>query len=181
MKKIIALLLIAVFFSGCEKDDICVDETTPRLIIEFYDVTNPSAQKNVVNLTAKADGVDKPIVFNTALLVDDPNRFLFNGNKLELPLKTDIIEGESTLTRYHLVLNSTNAAASNEDILEFRYTAENVFVSRACGYKTIFQLNSPGGLTNLDPVAPDTKWINNINIEKYSIVTEDETHIKIYF
>jgi len=184
MKKIIALLLIAVSFSGCEKDDICVDETTPRLIIEFYDISNPSTLKNVVNLTAKADGADDPIVFDPNLLVDDPNRFLFNGNKLELPLKTDIDpNGNSTLTRYHLVLNSTSTTASNEDILEFRYIPQNAFVSRACGYKTIFQLNSPGGVLSVDPVAPDTQWINqlNINIQKYSIVTEDETHIKIYF
>lgn len=182
MKKIFALLLIAVAFSGCEKDDICVDETTPRLIIEFYDVSNPANLKNVFNLTAKADDAANPIVFNSTLLETDPARFLFNGNKLELPLKTDIVDGQSTLTRYHLVLNSTSSAA-NEDILEFRYTAQNVFVSRACGYKTIFQLNSPGGVLSLPAVAPDIQWIKqaNINIQKYSIVTEDETHIKIYF
>lgn len=180
MKKIIALLLIAVFFSGCEKDDICVDETTPRLIIEFYDVTNPSTLKNVINLKVggiNEDGTDPDfIVFNSALPITDPNRYLFNGSKLSLPLRID-----GPKTKYRLILNSTNLTASNEDFLEFNYTPQNVFVSRACGYKTIFQLNSPGGLTNLDPVAPDTKWINNINIEKYSIVTEDETHIKIYF
>lgn len=183
MKKILALLLIAVSFSGCEKDDICADDTTPRLVIEFYDVSNPSELKNVPNLTVKADGASDYIVFNSALPVADPVRYLFNGNKLELPLKTEIIDGQSTLTRYHLILNSTNPIAINEDILEFRYTPQNIFVSRACGYKTVFELDSPGGVTSVEPVAPDTQWINqlNINIQKYSIVTEDETHIKIYF
>ena len=56
MKKILSLLLIAIILSSCEKDDICSDETTPRLVVEFYDVANPSTVKNVFNLKVKADG-----------------------------------------------------------------------------------------------------------------------------
>ncbi|MDI1317770.1 DUF6452 family protein [Flavobacterium sp.] len=177
MKKIVALILLLISLSSCEKDDICVDETTPRLIIEFYDITNPAALKPVLNLTAKGEGAADFMVFNTSLTATDPNRYLFNGSKLALPLKLN-----DTITKYSLVLNSTSLTASNEDFLEFHYTPENVFVSRACGYKTIFQLNSPGGVLLTDSAAPDTFWIQqNINIQKYSITTEDETHIKIYF
>ena len=50
MKKIVLLLLLTITFSGCEKDDVCTDETTPRLILEFYDISNPSNFKNVLNL-----------------------------------------------------------------------------------------------------------------------------------
>ena len=52
MKKIYLLFLIAITFSSCEKDDICDANTptTPRLIIDFYDATNPTALKNVINL-----------------------------------------------------------------------------------------------------------------------------------
>lgn len=178
MKKIVALVLLLISLSGCEKDDICVDDTTPRLIIEFYDITNPAALKSVVNLTVKGEGAGDFIVFNTSLAKTDPNRYLFNGSKLALPLKLD-----NTTTKYSLVLNSTSLTASNEDIIEFKYTPENVFVSRACGYKTIFQLDSPGGVIVTDSATPNTFWIqqNSINIQKYSILTEDETHIKIYF
>ena len=177
MKKIVVLVLIALIFSNCEKDDICVDDTTPRLIIEFYDITNPAALKSVLNLTVKGEGAADYMVFNTALAKTDPNRYLFNGNKLALPLKLN-----DTITKYSLVLKSTSLTESNEDFLEFHYTPQNVFVSRACGYKTIFQLDSPGGAIVTDSAPPDTFWIQqNINIQKYSIVTEDETHIKIYF
>lgn len=177
MKKIVVLVLIALIFSNCEKDDICVDDTTPRLIIEFYDITNPAALKSVLNLTVKGEGAADYMVFNTALAKTDPNRYLFNGNKLALPLKLN-----DTITKYSLVLKSTSLTESNEDFLEFHYTPQNVFVSRACGYKTIFQLDSPGGAIATDSALPDTFWIQqNINIQKYSIVTEDETHIKIYF
>ena len=41
MKKFICLFLIVIF--SCEKDDICSDttQTTPRLVIEFYDLSSP--------------------------------------------------------------------------------------------------------------------------------------------
>jgi hypothetical protein len=37
MKKIF-LSLFVFSLLGCEKDDICSDETTPRLIIEFFNI-----------------------------------------------------------------------------------------------------------------------------------------------
>ena len=40
MKKIALLLIVTLFGLGCEKDDICPEDsiTTPRLIIEFFDI-----------------------------------------------------------------------------------------------------------------------------------------------
>jgi len=178
MKNIFALLLFVTCLSGCEKDDICTDETTPRLIIEFYDISNPANLKNVVNMTVKGEGASDFMVFNTSLASDNPQRYLFNGNKLELPLKID-----GSNTTYSLVLNSTSETAKNEDILQFNYAAENVFVSRACGYKTIFELNALDGVVVTDSDTLDELWIlqDNINIQTTHIVTENETHIKIYF
>jgi hypothetical protein len=95
MKKIVILLILVITFSGCEKDDICVDETTPQLVIEFFDISNPAVLKNVVNLKVTAEGM------STALNT-------FNGvSKISLPLKTN----EDT-TKYHLVLNSNSSTAS---------------------------------------------------------------------
>ena len=176
MKKIIALLLITLTLSGCEKDDICTDETTPRLVLEFYDISNPANLKNVVNLKVKAVGAADYIVFNTSLPNTDPSRYLFNGNKLELPL--DISQDT---TKYDLILNSTSTTGANQDSLLFNYTRQNVFVSRACGYKTIFELNAPNGVIKTDAATPDGFWMQDINILKTNIDTENETHIKIYF
>jgi Family of unknown function (DUF6452) len=166
MKKIVFLLLIALSFSGCEKDDICVEETTPRLILEFYDITNPSVKKNVTNLLVT--GVGETSSLGT-----------FNGvSKVELPLKiTD------DLTKYSLILNSTSTSSSvlpNEDFLQFNYTRNNVYVNRACGYKTIFTLNSPNGIYRTDPSTPDGYWMQLYNIQTLNIDTENEVHVKIY-
>ena len=151
-------------FSGCEKDDICVDETTPQLVLEFYDISNPTVLKNVVNLKVTGDGMTDAL--NT-----------FNGvSTISLPLKTN----EDT-TKYHLLLNSNSSTASNEDVLEFNYTRENVYVSRACGYKTVFELNNANGLVLTDAITPDGLWIQDTNLQTNSIITENEVHLKIYF
>ena len=168
MKKILALLLLIASFSSCEKDDICTDETTPRLILEFFDVNNPAVAKNVASLKVK--GVTSALELGT-----------FSGvSKVELPL--DIT---NDTTKYSLILNSAgNIGTPNEDFLEFNYTRQDIFVSRACGYKTIFMLNpSPNGVIVTDSATPDLFWIQpeNINIETTNIATENETHIKIYF
>ena len=168
MRKIFVLLVIAFTFSSCEKDDICDANTptTPRLIIDFYDAGNPTVLKNVINL--KVIGVGMP---------DDNPLGTFNGvSQIQLPLKTT-----EELTKYRLILNSTSTSGSrNEDELQFDYTHEDVFVSRACGYKTIFKLNSPNGVTKTDAAIPDEFWIQEINIQTTNIETENETHIKMY-
>ncbi|MFN4028281.1 MAG: DUF6452 family protein [Flavobacterium sp.] len=164
MKRIIMLLCLVMAFSGCEKDDICVDETTPQLVLEFYDISNPTVLKNVVNLKVTGDGMTDAL--NT-----------FNGvSTISLPLKTN----EDT-TKYHLLLNSNSSTASNEDVLEFNYTRQNVYVSRACGYKTVFELNNANGLVLTDAITPDGLWIQDTNLQTNSIITENEVHLKIYF
>ena len=176
MKKILALVMLTAIFSSCEKDDICTDDTTPRLILEFYDITNNANLKSVVNLKVKAEGASDFIVFNTALAENDPVRYLYSGNKIQLPLRTD-----GTTTKYSLILNSMSSANINEDFLEFNYTPENVFVSRACGYKTIFELNNIDGVIKSDITNPENFWIQDYTVLTTNIENENETHIKIYF
>ena len=164
MKKIVLLLLLTITFSSCEKDDVCTDETTPRLILEFYDISNPSNFKNVFNLKVTGEGQTELGTYNGV-------------NKVELPL--DIT---NDITKYSLILNSASSTGANEDFLQFNYTRQNVFVSRACGYKTIFELNAtPNGVIKTDSTTPDGFWIQDINIVTTNIETENETHIKIYF
>jgi hypothetical protein len=173
MKKIVLLLLVVLSFSSCEKDDICADETTPQLVIEFYDVTNPTVKKNVTNLKVTGFSTD-------AVPVPLPNSLgTFSGvSVINLPLRTT-----DDITKYSLILNSSTSTSivPNEDFLQFNYTRQNLFVSRACGYKTIFELNSPNGVTRTDPAIPDLFWIQFINIQTTTIDTENEVHIKIFF
>ena len=153
--------------SSCEKDDICTEDTTPRLIVEFYDISNPSTLKNVVNLKVKGVGAYNDLDLGT-----------FNGvSKIELPLNPS-----SSNTQYSFVLNSASSSSNpNEDIIDFNYATQTVYVSRACGFKTIYELNNLDGVIYSDASTPDTVWIQNLTIETTSITTENETHVKIYF
>lgn len=164
MKKILLLLVAALAFSGCEKDDICTDETTPQLVIAFYDISNPTALKNVASLKITGDGMTDALGTYSGV------------STIKLPLD---VTGDSV--KYSLILNSSSATNANEDFLQFDYTRNNVYVSRACGYRTIFELNSPGGVTLTDSATPDLPWIQGIDIQTTTINTENEIHLKIYF
>ena len=168
MKKIsILVLLVTAIFSGCEKDDICAETTptTPRLIIDFYDFTNPTLTKSVTNLGVIGEGLDTVILFNGV-------------SKVQIPL--DLTKD---ISNYQFILNygNSNAAFINTDILQFDYTRNNVFVSRACGYKTLFTLSETSPFTQTDATTPDGLWMKNITVLQSNINNEDETHLSISF
>jgi hypothetical protein len=77
--------------------------------------------------------------------------------------------------------NTTNPGLVNSDVVRFNYTRNNIFVSRACGYKTLFTLDetNPYALSELDPAG--TTWIKNISVNQYQISDENETHINLFF
>lgn len=166
MKKYIItslLLLFAVSFWNCEKDDICAETTptTPQLVIEFYDATNPTELKNVTNL-----GVVEP-TFTTG--------YAFNAvSSITIPLRTN-----QDTTTLNFILNGSDDDATNDltDQITFNYSRIETYISRACGYKTTFILNDTDGL--VIPTLPN--WISDYEIVQTNINNEDETHVKIYF
>jgi hypothetical protein len=173
MKKIVlAVFAIALTLSSCEKDDICdaATPTTPRLVIGFYDFINPSVKKNVSNLRVIGEGMTDPLLF-TGLETT-------SSNTISLPLRTI-----GTTSSFSLTINSgnPNPALVDEDIIKFDYVTRELFVSRACGYKTIYDLDRIKPFTHTDPIAENRKWIKLIEVEKNNIDNENEEHIRIYF
>jgi sugar/nucleoside kinase (ribokinase family) len=158
------VLLIAIFSSNCEKDDICSEatSTTPRLIMQFYNINDPTTEKIPTSLLVTSNnGEDTLAIFTTK-------------SRIELPLKI-----MSDITEYRFTLNSNSTTLDNTDDLTFNYTRENVFVSRACGYKTIFVL---------DPDTPfvqdngtDNQWMQNVTVEQPNILNENEVHVSVLF
>lgn len=135
---IIPTLLIAIISISCERDDICPGSTptTPRLIIDLYDADSPENKKNAFSLVVASVGNDFIL----------PGYNSVTSGQLILPLKTDDNE-----TQYRLVKDAEiNDAGTpddtsddyydgNYDIITINYAIEEVYVSRACGYKTIFK------------------------------------------
>ena len=167
MKKIVFIVLslfLSVSFWNCEKDDICAEGTpvTPRLIIEFYDAANPTVLKNVTNLGVIEPNFTEGLAF-TAI------------SKIQVPLRTT-----ADITTLNFVQNGsdTNNSNDNIDAITFNYVRVDEYISRACGFKTLFYLDStnPIELTN-----DGNNWIQNIEVMQPNIETENEVHVKIYF
>lgn len=171
-KTIILLLILCLSFSSCEKDDICDANTvtTPRLIISFYDITNSTVLKNVTNLKIIGEGMEEGITYNGSTLI--------NSNEVAIPLQTN-----TDVTTFRFILNygNANTALVNEDILQFDYARENIFVSRACGFKTLYTLDPLHPYMHTDAAVADQKWIQYIAVKKSAINNENETHLEIYF
>ncbi|MBO9585478.1 MAG: hypothetical protein J7574_15040 [Flavobacterium sp.] len=178
MKKLISLLLLFTFgLSSCEKDDICDANTptTPRLVITFYDISNPTKTKNVTNLKVIGDAMENGIVFNESLAEDDPLRYVTSGSTVSIPLKVN-----DETTTFKFINNSLNTTSINTDVIKFNYTTQNVYVSRACGFKTIFQMRGTLPFVQTDPDG-DTLWMTEVDLVNPNIKSENETHIKVYF
>jgi len=162
MKKLVALLLLFTFgLSSCEKDDICDANTptTPRLILTFYDSADPTVLRKVSNLLATGAGMTTGIAFNAV-------------SSIQLPLKVN-----DSVTTYKLTYNSTIPADKNTDVLTINYTTENVYVSRACGFKTIFRIKS---IERTDPDG-DTIWMTTVQLTNPNLNSENETHIQVRY
>ena len=173
MKKIILLVLtIAFTFTSCEKDDICDANTitTSRLVISFYDINNPTVLKSVSDLKIIGEGMTEGVTFDGSTLI--------NGSTVSIPLKTD---ADATTFRFILNYGNSNPTLVNEDNLKFNYSRANIFVSRACGFKTEYTLDPTTPYIHTDAAVADQKWIQYIAVKKSTINNENETHLEIYF
>ncbi|WP_299364266.1 DUF6452 family protein [Winogradskyella sp.] len=189
--KIITIAVLALFLAigmilqSCERDDICAETTptTPRLLIEFYDVNDTDELKSVARLTAYGEG----LVTDEAGMPTEPTEnnidgtiiFNSNANVIELPLLIGN-ENEITTSRFilekdtNLRLDEDDTTVSNVDIIEVSYSSEFVYVSRACGYKSIFN--------NLDinfEASDGSTWISNIETVVTIVENENTAHVRI--
>ena len=136
---IIPILIVVTLLVSCERDDICPEDTptTPRLIIDLYDASNTDNKKNAFDLIIF--GLDNDNIV--------PGYNIVNTDQLILPLKTDVNSTKFKLTTGTFIDdNNTPDDTSddfyngeNQDIITINYSRELVYVSRACGYKTIFK------------------------------------------
>jgi hypothetical protein len=152
MKKLFLLLLfIFAGLSGCERDDICIDDSTPHLVIRFYDVTDTTLVKSVDQLSVKILEIEANYISNNTT------------DSIAIPLISS-----ANFTKFVL----TNE--SNSDTITLNYTPEAVFVGRSCGFKSIF--NNLDLLVTDD----GENWIQSFNIISQQIENETSAHVKIF-
>ena len=140
-----ALVLFSIL--SCEKDDICIEAVTPNLIIRFYDIDDSTLLKEIEIDSLWVDGMDN----------------LYKNVKSDSILVPIDLTKDNTLFK----ISSNNL----EDNFNFTYTRKDVFVSRSCGYKTIFEdLKLESNTSNI---------LKEVNIINSTIDNETAAHITI--
>jgi len=161
MYKIFFRIIVLVLFTtliSCEKDDICIEENTPHLIIRFYDNLDATSTKEVEQLKVTVkNSLDQEIQIGEIKTTDS----------IVVPLNVDLDYTEILLSK------NTNGTNDNVDSFTLNYIQNEVFVSRSCGYKILYEDIQP-----INPVAND--WIENISRNNTNIDNEAAAHLSIF-
>jgi len=166
MKKQTYSILITTFLlfilSGCEKDVICLEEITPKLIIRFYDNENPNNFKQVSKINVELEGIDG-YYFDVSTSTDS----------IAIPIKVT-----EDITKFKLTINQNDGNDDNDntDVFDLNYIREDIFISRSCGFKTVF--NEVTTKLNAD----SDNWILKIETvaDPQNILNQNKRHVKIF-
>jgi len=156
-----ACLISIISFISCERDDICPPTTltTPKLVIEFFDVEDSTENKEVVDLS---------------YIPGDSNDTISLGrtDSIVLPLNTN----ENT-SRFKLIRNTESEDFENVDEVEFIYEVNDEYINRACGFRAVFTDLSA---TRIPENPPINNWIRSLNvINPPDVINEQVTHVFI--
>ena len=154
-KHYLFLSLIALLISSCEKDDFCIEPITPNMIVRFYNATNISETKAVNDLTINISNLDS-IYTNVSI------------DSVVIPLD---------VTSNQIIYNFSSG--TNVDILTIDYEIEEVFVSRSCGFKAIFNNVTVTSDVSNDWIIGLTETLEN-TITIPTIDDESAAHIQIF-
>ena len=150
IRKVFYLLILVSVFC-CEPDDLCAESIadTPDLVIRFYDADQPDQLKPIPSLTATGQDLETSLVFQETDSIALPLRV--NNNQTDFVLSKDEVE----------------------DVLEAQYTTSDHYISRGCGFKTLFSLE------NLQIKEPNN-WIQSVELITSEVVHDSLAHVKIY-
>tara|TARA_B100000900_G_scaffold115575_1_gene97166 strand:- start:1592 stop:2071 length:480 start_codon:yes stop_codon:yes gene_type:complete len=150
------VILILFFFISCEPDDICLEsnEDTPNLILKFVDSFS-GENKSVSNLRIK--GINNIEDF-----------FVGTVDSISIPLNNYENTSSFSFTK------EFESNQSNEDLIYFNYTRNNVYISRSCGYKMEYDIE------NIIVENDNSNWIEDAIIETRTVNNEISHHVKIY-
>lgn len=152
-KRFIILLITSLtLFSACEIDDICVEPTTPNLVLRFYDATSTTTLKANDSLYIWAEGKDSIFLNQTV-------------DSIAIPLNPLATQTVYNLSQGTLSLNK----------LTITYNPTEEFVSRSCGYRFIYN-----DITfNVD--SPVNGWISSITPATIqSITNQNSAHVQVF-
>lgn len=166
--KLYLLLITTLSFLTCERDDLCPETTptTPSFVIDFYNNNAQDSRKNVVDIYVIGQDNEE--------VLTDYN--LENVNQLILPLRTDQDITTFNITSNTVLDDDGNITSGNTDILTITYARKDVYVSRACGYKTTFE----NVVATIDG-GTDGNWVIFNEAANDNLTIEDDTTTHYFF
>lgn len=160
--------LLSLFIS-CEDDDVCIEQTTPKLTLIFQ---NEKGERSVIsNLYIAREFPLNPLIDRDTLVAD------ISIDSLNLPLRTDI-----NYSRFFFSIHDSIGENNGmiiyplEDTLTITYDREQEFVSKGCGFKYIYK-----NITyNLESPLNKNDSLNINQIEGISHEIIDQSNINLY-
>ncbi len=164
----LVFLLALVMILSCQRDDICPasTDTTPLLIIRFYENQDPFDLKAPQNLRIQETGNDTSFVY-----------YRYSQDSIAIPLRTDQDLSEFVFTLNASDTSATDAEPGIADTLVFSYGREQEYLNRACA----FRVNYVGLKATLSDGPSGEDWIEDIQIEQANVENENQAHVSIFF
>jgi len=151
MRKFLWLLAVVMLAVACERDDLCLTKPAVPLNVAFADDT--TEEPKALELTVLVDG-DTLVPWQVS-----------DTLALPLPVKGDSI-------RYLFV--KRDSLTENADEIKVFFTPRDTFVSKACGFITVYEN------VDVQPVNDADVWIKRVELLENKCVTDTITHVKIY-
>lgn len=152
MRKIWFFFLLVFLNYGCEPDDVCseANPSNPQLVFRLYNSSQPSEFKAIDTLRIMSLGDQAPLEF-------------INTDSIVVPLQVNASKINADLT----------ISDGVTDRIEIDYLTKDVYLSRACGFQSTFQIESIA-------VDQPSSWINSIEIVTNEVIIDTLAHVKIY-
>ena len=152
MRKIWFFFLFLFLNTSCEPDDVCSEAnlSTPQLVFRLYDSSQPNEFKAVDTLRFMGLNGKAALEF-------------VNTDSIAFPLQVNANKINADLT----ISNGIT------DRIKIDYLTKDVYLSRACGFQTIFQIHTI-------EVDQPISWVNSIEIVTNEVIIDTLAHVKIY-
>ena len=152
MRKIWLFSFVLFLNASCEPDDVCSEASpsTPQIVFRLFDSSQPNQFKAVDTLRVTSlDGLASLKFINT--------------DSIALPVHV-------VANKMNIVFNISNGRT---DRFEIDYLTQDVYLSRACGFQSTFQINSI-------EVEQPASWVSSIEIVTNKVIIDTLAHVKIY-
>ena len=153
IKKMLVILAVIAIVS-CERNDLCIDPGTPGVVTVFYN-----------GISQQRQAVDSLVVLSQ------------NGDTVIAPVRTDslVIPLPVQGNEIKMIFQYQHGNLRNPDTIRFGFTPELQFISKACGFKTVYTD------FNAALVPDNDNWIQSVQPVQTRIDNDSIKHLAIYY